>query len=110
MFPSSAPPVKHAHRHTHLEDAQAIVTAAAFVSLGLAFLRSHQLLTGGTAGMALLLTRVTPLIQMGIDAGIVVAGFFIVSLQTLTLSILGALALNVVLAVNHRPGRYLGTG
>ena len=201
--------MKHAHHHSFFEDAQAIVTAAAFVSLGLAFLRSHQLLTGGTAGMALLLARVTPLsfgqlfallnlpcfwlgvkqlgwrftlktftaiglvslasdhmgevlhfervqpvyaaamggflngagllmlfrhraslggvnilsiwlqekhglraglVQMGIDACIVVAGFFVVSLRTLALSVLGALALNIVLAVNHRPGRYLGTG
>jgi uncharacterized membrane-anchored protein YitT (DUF2179 family) len=49
------------------------------------------------------------LFQMAVDAGIVVAGFFLVSLETLALSVLGAVALNVVLAVNHRPGRYLGT-
>ena len=199
----------HAPRHGFLDDAQAIVTAAAFVSLGLAFLRSHQLLTGGTAGMALLLARVVPLsfgqlfallnvpffwlgvrrlgwrftlktftaiglvslasdhmgevlafervqplyaammggflngagllmlfrhraslggvnilslwlqeryglraglFQMGVDACIVLASLFVVSPVTLALSILGAVALNVVLAVNHRPGRYLGTG
>jgi uncharacterized membrane-anchored protein YitT (DUF2179 family) len=191
------------------DDAQGIVTAAAFVSLGLTFLGSHRLLTGGTAGVALLLARVTPLsfgqlfvllnlpffwlgvkqlgwrftaktfaaiglvslasdhmgevlhlervhplyaaimggfltgagllmlfrhraslggvnilslwlqekhgwraglVQMAVDACVVVAGFFLVSLPTLALSVLGAVALNVVLAVNHRPGRYLGTG
>jgi hypothetical protein len=41
---------------------------------------------------------------------VVVAGCFLVTLETLALSVLGAVALNVVLAVNHRPGRYLGTG
>ena len=195
-------------RHSLLDDVQAIVTAAAFVSLGLSFLASHHLLTGGTAGIALLLARVTPLrfgplvalvnlpffwlgvrqlgwrftlktfsaiglvslasenlgsllrleavhpayaavmggflvgagllmlfrhraslggvnivsiwlqerhgvraglFQMVVDASIVVAGFFLVSIETLALSVLGAVALNVVLAVNHRPGRYLGS-
>lgn len=198
-----------APRHSLLDDAQAMLTAAAFVSLGLAFLGSHRLLTGGTAGVALLLARVTPLtfgqlfallnlpffwlgvrqlgwrftvktfaaiglvslasdhlgevlglervhpvyaavmggflvgagllmlfrhraslggvnilslwlqerhgwraglFQMAVDAGIVVAGFFLVPPATLALSVLGAVALNVVLAVNHRPGRYLGAG
>lgn len=195
-------------RHTLLEDAQAIFAATTFVSLGLAFFASNGLLTGGTAGLALLLARVTPLtfgqlfvllnlpffwlgvrqlgwrftaksftaiglvslatdnlglvlrfehvhplyativggfltgtgllmlfrhraslggvnilaiylqerhgwragvFQMAVDAGIVVASFFVVSPTTLALSVLGAVALNVVLAVNHRPGRYLGT-
>lgn len=194
--------------HSVLDDAQAIFTASAFVSLGLAFLASRKLLTGGTAGVALLLSRVTPLsfgqlflllnlpffwlgvrqlgwrftvktfaavglvslasdhlgtvfrvgsvhplyaacmggflvgagllmlfrhraslggvnilsiylqerhgmraglFQMAVDAGIVIAGFFLVSLETLALSIVGAIAMNVILAVNHRPGRYLGT-
>jgi uncharacterized membrane-anchored protein YitT (DUF2179 family) len=196
-------------RHSFLDDAQAIVTAAAVVSLGLAFLKSHALLTGGTAGVALLLARLTPLtfgqlfallnlpffwlgvrqlgwrftvktfaaiglvslasdhmgevlglerihplyaavmggflvgagllmlfrhraslggvnilsiwlqerrgwraglFQMAVDAAIVVASVFVVSPATLALSVLGAVALNVVLAVNHRPGRYLGAG
>jgi hypothetical protein len=38
----------------------------------------------------------------------VVASFFLVTPRVLALSVLGAVALNVVLAVNHRPGRYLG--
>jgi uncharacterized membrane-anchored protein YitT (DUF2179 family) len=198
-----------APRHSFLDDAQAIVTAAAFVSLGLSFLKAQGLLTGGTAGVALLLARVTPLtfgqlfvllnlpffwlgvrqlgwrftvktfaaivlvslasdlmpavlglerihplyaavmggflvgagllmlfrhraslggvnilsiwlqerhgwraglFQMGVDAAVVIAGFFVVPPGRLALSVLGAVALNVVLAVNHRPGRYLGAG
>jgi len=197
-----------AQSHTLFEDAQAIFAAATFVSLGLAFFASNGLLTGGTAGVALLLARVTPLtfgqlfallnlpffwlgvrqlgwrftvktftaiglvslasdhlglvlrlervhplyaaiaggfltgtgllilfrhqaslggvnilaiflqkrhgwragvFQLAVDATIVVASFFLVSPTTLALSVLGAVALNMVLAVNHRPGRYLGT-
>jgi uncharacterized membrane-anchored protein YitT (DUF2179 family) len=45
---------------------------------------------------------------MAVDALIVVASCFVVSATTLLLSVLGAVALNLVIAVNHRPGRYLG--
>jgi len=46
--------------------------------------------------------------QLTVDACIVVASFFVVPLSTLALSGVGAVALNLVLAVNHRPGRYTG--
>jgi uncharacterized membrane-anchored protein YitT (DUF2179 family) len=195
-------------RHSFFDDVQAIVTASAFVSLGLGFLARAKLLAGGTAGLALIVARLTPLsfgqaflalnvpffwlgvrqmgwrftvktfaaiglvslgsdalprlvrleavqplygavvggwlvgagllmlfrhraclgglnilsiwlqerhgvragaFQMAVDSAIVVAGFFLVSWRTLLLSIAGAVALNLVLAVNHKPGRYLGT-
>lgn len=44
--------------------------------------------------------------QMGVDVVIVGIGFLLVPLWILALSILGALALNVVIALNHKPGRY----
>lgn len=44
--------------------------------------------------------------QMGVDVAIVCVGFFLVSLQVLALSILGAVALTIVIAINHKPGRY----
>lgn len=195
-------------RHTTFEDAQAIVTACAFFSLGLTLLGRANLLMGGTPGIALLISRITgarfgpvylavnlplfwlgwrrlgwrftlksfsaitllalatdrlPLVvhldhvhpiyaaamggalagtgllmlfrhdaslggvsilavwlqdrfriragmfQLAVDATIVVASSFVVSAATLALSILAALALNLVLAINHKPGRYMGT-
>lgn len=197
-----------AQRHTVFEDGLAIFTSACFVSLGLRFLAQAGLLTGGTSGVALLLTRFTPLtfgqlfvllnlpffwlglrqmgwrftvktfatillvsagadwlqlalriewihplyaavlggflmgigllilfrhqaclgglnilaiwlqekkgvragvFQMVVDSAVVLASLLVVSPATIGLSIVGALSLNVVLAVNHRPGRYLGT-
>lgn len=44
--------------------------------------------------------------QMGVDVVIVGVGFFLVPPLVLALSVLGALALNVVIALNHKPGRY----
>jgi uncharacterized membrane-anchored protein YitT (DUF2179 family) len=202
---ASAPPTSG--RHSLVEDVLAILTAAAFVSLGSGLLAHARLLTGGTFGVALLLTRFTPLtfgqlytllnlpffwlgvrqmgwrftlktfaaiglvslgadalgrvirfaelqpayaavmggllvgvgllilfrhqaslgglnilaiwlqerrvvragaFQMAVDSLIVVASFFVVTPLALALSVLGAVAMNLVLAVNHRPGRYLG--
>ena len=195
-------------RHSNLEDVLAILTATGFVSLGLRFISQAGLLTGGTTGVALLLTRVTPLtfgqlfvllnlpffwlgirqmgwrftlktfaaillvsaatdrlqvvlrlewihplyaavlggflmgmgllilfrhqaclgglnilaiwlqerrgvragvFQMAVDSAVVLGSLLVVSPAVIGLSIVGAVALNVVLAVNHRPGRYLGT-
>jgi uncharacterized membrane-anchored protein YitT (DUF2179 family) len=47
-------------------------------------------------------------IQMAIDVAIVLAAVFIVPPDKVALSILGAVALNMVLAINHRAGRYMG--
>jgi len=47
-------------------------------------------------------------VQGVIDVAILLASSPWLSAQQLALSVLGALALNFVLAVNHRPGRYVG--
>lgn len=195
-------------RHTWFEDALALFTASLFISLGYGLLSRAHLLSGGTAGLALLLTRLTPftfgqlfvalnlpffwlavrqmgwaftlktfvaigavsfgadrlhlmiafdrldplyaavmggscigigllilfrhqaclgglnvlaiwlqerrgvragVFQLVVDALVVVTSLFVVSASTILLSVIGSVALNMVLAVNHRPGRYLGT-
>lgn len=55
--PSPAP-------HTALEDALAIATAAAVISLGLFLMKSAGVVTGGTEGVALLLSH-----TLGVDLG-----------------------------------------
>ena len=45
---------------------------------------------------------------VGIDASIVLAAIFVVSPDKVLLSVLGALVLNLVLAINHRADRYVG--
>jgi uncharacterized membrane-anchored protein YitT (DUF2179 family) len=47
-------------------------------------------------------------VQMAIDCLIVLAAFTLVEPRLIAISVLGAVALNLVVAVNHRPGRYLG--
>jgi uncharacterized membrane-anchored protein YitT (DUF2179 family) len=195
------------HRHSLFEDLQGLATGTLFVALGLVLLRHAGLLTGGTAGIALVLHYATgwpfgalfftlnlpfywlawrrlglrftvktfaavallsalveslpgwlqlgtvaPLfaalggglligagfiilfrhraslgglnvlvlwlqerfgwragkVQMAIDGAIVLAAFSLVEPQLIAISVIGAVALNLVVAVNHRPGRYLG--
>ncbi len=206
--PGGAPPVLGAVPHTWFEDAQAIFTASLFISLGFGLLSQARLLSGGIAGLALLLTRLTPLtfgqllvalnlpffwlavrqmgwaftaktfaaigavslcadllhlvmafdrlhpvyaavmggscigigllilfrhqaslgglnvlaiwlqerrgvragvFQLAVDTLVLVASIFVVPPATILVSVVGSVALNLVLAVNHRPDRYLGT-
>ena len=201
-------PVPGSARHSWFEDAQALLTASLVISLGYGILKQAHLLSGGTAGVALLLTRLTPfsfgqlflalnlpffwlavrqmgwaftvktfiaiglvslgadqlhlvmafdrveplyaavmggscigigllilfrhqaclgglnvlaiwlqerrgvragVFQMVVDSLVVVASLLVVPPATVMLSVVGSVALNLVLAVNHRPGRYLGT-
>jgi uncharacterized membrane-anchored protein YitT (DUF2179 family) len=200
-------PAPSAVQHTRFEDAQALVTAALFVALGVGMYARAGLLTGGTAGLAFLVHYATdwrfgvvfflinlpfiwfgwkmmgtaftlkslvavallslfsellptvvrfdwldPLyaavmggfligtgllmlfrhhaslggvnvlvlwlqqrygwragaVQMGIDCLIVAGALALVEPGKVALSVLGAVALNLVVAVNHKPGRYLG--
>jgi len=197
--------VKPKQNHSIVEDLFALVTASLFVAIGVYFFKYSGFLTGGTAGIALILTKVTsftfgqiffvinlpfyylawtrmgkrfavntfisvtivstltdnlhyfivlksihPVLaaiaggflvgmgilimfrhvsslgglgvlskymqdrfnfsagkfQMAVDVCIVTIGFFLVSIPILAYSILGAIALNLVIAINHKPGRY----
>jgi uncharacterized membrane-anchored protein YitT (DUF2179 family) len=90
----------------------AAVLGGALVGIGLLILFRHGASLGGLGVLALWLQarrRLSAgLFQMAVDALIVVASLFLVPPATVAWSVLGALALNLVLAVNHRPGRYLG--
>lgn len=92
--------------HSAFEDAQALVTRTAFVALGVTLYAQAGLLTGGTAGIALLLHYAS-----GWPSGAV---FFALNLPFVWLAVrtlgwpftLKTCAL--VLALNHKPGRSVG--
>ena len=46
--------------------------------------------------------------QMVVDCGIVLLSIFVVDYTLIAISIVGAVALNMIIAVNHKPGRYMG--
>jgi uncharacterized membrane-anchored protein YitT (DUF2179 family) len=82
------------------------------MGVGLLMLFRHRASLGGVNILALFLQERFGLragtFQMGIDALIVLAAVFIVPLDKVALSVLGAVALNLVLAINHRSDRYMG--
>ncbi len=46
-------------------------------------------------------------LQMGIDSLIVLGGLWVADWPRVALSVLGAVVLNLTLAINRRPGRYM---
>jgi uncharacterized membrane-anchored protein YitT (DUF2179 family) len=95
-----------------LEPAFAAVMGGFLVGAGLLMLFRHQASLGGLNVLALWLQSrrgwSAGRVQMACDALIVLAAFAWVEPSRIALSVLGAVALNLVVAINHRPGRYLG--
>jgi len=46
--------------------------------------------------------------QMIVDTLIILTAVFIVDWKAIAFSVLAAVALNIILAINHKPGRYRG--
>ena len=97
----------------HLEQVNSLFAAVfggVMIGVGILIMFRHASSLGGITILALFLQNRFGLsagkVQMGIDVFIVLVGFFLVSWQLLLLSILGALALNMVATMNHKPGRY----
>ncbi|NIF22784.1 MULTISPECIES: YitT family protein [Pantoea] len=78
--------------------------------IGFIVLFRHKASLGGVNILALWLQDRIGLragkLQMGIDTCVVLASLFVVSWQMLIVSIAGAVILNLIIAMNHRPGRY----
>ena len=90
----------------------ASVLGGLLAGAGLLMLMRHQASLGGIGVLAIYLQkrrgwRVGTL-QMIADALIVCGSLFVIAPEKVALSILGALVLNLLLAINHRPGRYFG--
>ena len=46
-------------------------------------------------------------VQLGLDTAILLLSLSVVSPLVIAISLIGALSLNLTLAINHRPGRYI---
>ena len=96
-----------------IDPVYAVVVGNLLIGVGLLILFRHRASLGGFNILALLLQERlgwrAGYVQMTLDVGVVLAGLTVVAPQTVALSAVGAVVLNFVLALNHRPGRYLGT-
>ncbi|MEJ1160393.1 YitT family protein [Prosthecomicrobium sp. N25] len=90
----------------------AAVMGGLLVGVGLLALIRHKASLGGIGVLAVFLQERfgwrAGSVQMGFDCLIVAGGLLVMDWPQVLLSVLGAVMLNVVLAINHRPGRYAG--
>ena len=90
----------------------AALVGGGMIGLGILSLFRHKASVGGINMLALFLQDNFGIragyFQLGVDAVILFAAFFILPLDRALYSILGALVLNLIIAVNHKPGRYVG--
>lgn len=96
----------------HIDPRFAAVIGGLLAGAGLLMLIRHQASLGGLGVLAIYLQKEKGWragnVQMLADGFIVLGALFIVDIEKVALSILGAFVLNLVLTVNHRPGRYFG--
>lgn len=96
----------------HLDPVFGAVMAGLLAGTGILILIRHGASLGGVTILALYLQKRrgwrAGTVQMAIDCAILSLGLLAVPVDKLALSVLGAAALNFVIAVNHRPDRYFG--
>ncbi|MDQ1106369.1 uncharacterized membrane-anchored protein YitT (DUF2179 family) [Nocardioides zeae] len=103
------------HRFVDLADLDPVYAAMAgnlLVGIGLLIVFRHGASLGGFNVVALLaqerLGWRAGHVQMALDVGVVLGALAVVDPANVLVSAVGAALLNLVLALNHRPGRYLG--
>jgi uncharacterized membrane-anchored protein YitT (DUF2179 family) len=89
----------------------AAVMGGLLCGVGLLVLFRHKASLGGINVLVLYLQERyglrAGLVQLGLDAAILLLSIPKISLASVAISLLGAAMLNLTLAVNHRPGRYM---
>lgn len=90
----------------------AALVGGGLIGLGILSLFRHKASVGGINILALYLQENFGIragyFQLGVDALILVIAFFVLPFDRVLYSILGAVMLNMIIALNHRPGRYVG--
>lgn len=93
-----------------LHPAVAAVLGGGLIGTGMLILFRHKASLGGINVLVLWLQDTrgwrAGTLQMGLDLFILACAFFTVTLEQVLASVVGAVVLNLVLAVNHRQGRY----
>jgi len=95
-----------------LDPTFAAVLGGGILGVGLLMLFRHRTGVGGVNILALYLQERVALragyVQLAVDLALLAAAFFVLTPQHLLLSVVGAGLVNAIVAINHKPGRYLG--
>ena len=90
----------------------AAIMAGTLCGTGMLMLFRHRTGLGGINILAIVLQESFGLragyFQLAVDLAILCVAFLVLTPDRLLLSVLSATILNLILAINHRPGRYLG--
>jgi uncharacterized membrane-anchored protein YitT (DUF2179 family) len=96
----------------HLNPLYAAIAGGGLMGMGLLVLFRHRAGLGGFNILALYLQDNHGIragyFQLAVDLVILVVSLFYLELDKVALSVLGAAVLNLIIAINHRPGRYVG--
>lgn len=88
------------------------VVGSCLIGVGMLILFRHRTGLGGINILAMWVQEKfgwrAGYVQLGIDLVILGIAFFVLPPDNLALSVLGAVIVNMILALNHRPGRYMG--
>lgn len=97
---------------SRLDPTYAAIIAGTLCGTGLLMLFRHRTGLGGVNILAIFLQERWGIragyFQLAIDLTILCAALFVLTPDHLLLSILSAMILNMIIAINHKPGRYLG--
>lgn len=95
-----------------VEPLYAALAGGSLMGLGLLALFRHRTGLGGINILALYLQERHGIragwFQLAVDGAILVAAFLLLPPSKVAFSLAGTAVLNLILAVNHKPGRYLG--
>lgn len=96
----------------YLDPIFATVIGGGLMGTGLLMLFRHRTGLGGINILALYMQERFGIragyFQLGIDLAILAGAAFVLPLDRLALSVLGAVIVNLIIAINHKPGRYAG--
>lgn len=94
----------------HVPLLYAVIGGNLLVGVGLLIIFRHGASLGGFNILALILQERAGLragyVQMALDVAVILLSLLVLDLPRVVLSAFGGVVLNVVLALNHRPGRY----
>lgn len=97
---------------SNLHPVYAAIVGGGLMGTGMLMLIRHKSSMGGVNILGLYLQENFGIragyVQLGIDMVILVAAFFVLPWDRVIYSLIGAFVLNIIIALNHRPGRYFG--
>jgi uncharacterized membrane-anchored protein YitT (DUF2179 family) len=100
----------HVIEISRIDPMYASLLGGGLIGMGMLVIFRHKMSLGGFNILALFLQERFGIragkVQMALDCIIVTMSLFVVDIYLIALSVLGAITVNLILAMNHKPGRY----